>query len=501
MEPSETKRQSIKQKFGDQELVSARHRDRAGVGIRKKRDRIIKRTRDAASSPVVVNDLTITNTESDIVRGIQSLNLEAFLSPQPEAQVTLLSAILARGVLAEPFYAPSELYPEHSKGPFLFTDDRIIQALIKYFAGGLEKAAECLTCISGHPQSLTWSMKLMTMGIIPVIMNHLRNPNASQTLKAAGFWIMGNIAIDHPSMRDEIINQGVIDVLLGHPRDDLAVLTEMVCCTRALYQYDPLPTPQQTKALWEGVIAHCIPTLPRGEDSIPTRCIVKMIQLMGRYGGEEYHKWLVSNGFLMTWLIDLGKANVQVPLIMDFFATLTRTMDIHRTMVEMGCITIFTGCLNNIDPIVRTEAGLGLSNLASNPSCVPLLATSDILTAVNIQFNNSDNWKISKQLYWFVTEMTLSCAKIGPQEGMTPLLFMVEHGLIRHLVELLSRASMEPLVLINGLRAIAMICQALPDQRDVLEELDGVTRIETLLSFNNPEVQKLAEMIIDSYFP
>lgn len=501
MDSNDTKKQSIKQKFGDQELVSARHRERAGVGIRKKRDRIIKRTRDVVVSTVFVNDLAIGNTEGDIVRAIRSLNLEVFLSPQPETQVTLLSAILTKGVLVEPFYAPSELYPEHSNGPFLFTDDRIIQGLIRYFANGLEKAAECLTCISGHPQSLTWSLKLMTMDIIPVIMTHLHNPNASQTLKSAGFWIMGNIAIDHPSMRDEVIKQGAIDALLNHSHDDLVVLTEMVCCTRALYQYHPLPDAQITKALWEGVIGPCIPTLPKGEDSIPTRCIVKTVQLMGRYGGEEYHKWLVSNGSLMAWLIDMGKANVQVPLIMDLFATLTRTMDVHRVMVEMGCITIFTGCLNNIDPIVRTEAGLGLSNLASNPSCVPLLATKDILSAVNTQFNNSDNWKISKQLYWFITEMTLSCAKIGPQEGMTPLLFMVENGLIRHLVDLLVRASMEPLVLINGLRAIALICQALPYQRNVIEELDGVSKIENLFSFSNPEVQKLAEMIIDSYFP
>jgi hypothetical protein len=169
-------------------------------------------------------------------------------------------------------------------------------------------------------------------------------------------------------------------------------------------------------------------------------------------------------------------------------------------LIEFNIIGIFASSLSNFDPKVRTEAGLGLSNLASNPQCVRLLATKEVLNAIRVQFANSDNWRISKQLYWFMTEMVLKGITLDEQNGMAVFMILLEFNLIQRLVDLLSATS-EPLLLLNGLNAIAVVCAVLPEQRERIDDLDGVTAIEKLTTFNNSEVQNLSEKIIEEYFP
>jgi hypothetical protein len=439
---------NIKEKFTRE--ISTVHRERNAESIRKKREEQTKKKR------IVSEEINVR----EIIQ--QWLNTPT---------LDLLNKILGSGKNAEPYYAPSKLYPEHSAGPFIFPNDLGIRKLIELFATGDYVAGQCLLHITGHGEVCTWTYKLINNGLVPVLMHHLHNNQHP----ALCYWMIANMCTDNIKTRDLFISLPEYHCSFAK-QTDLEVITEACLAFKTLFDHSPIPPIEAIAPLW---INYFQRVNPAEERSQAITYLNEALIIMTVKGNAPYRIWIArEQPQIISRLIES----------IEFLFFMSNTPETHGALIESRVIPKLVGFLHSVIPHNRIYAATALSYIAAS---VPFIFHDPtILSMFTTIIANCDIWKVQRFLYFALTTIGLNIDDYS---------LMVEHQLIYHIYTIL--ASDDTNLLINALYVLRRLFVWNQDlTMEQFDGFDGISRLESLGVRNqNEEIQELVENILDMF--
>lgn len=471
---------SVKEKFATDDAVRSRHRERAGDGLRKRREaeKHSKRRQEGSGNLSEQELRTLIQQHSPMGN-----NLE------------ILCQVLGSGKAVYRFFAPEATWPEYAQGPFIFTDANktLIPRLVQAFAAGNLIAGDCLIHISSHDNNFVWAFKLAEAGAVDVALAVARENRHGSQATATAYWILANMCTDNERTRNHILERGVLDVLKAQTFDPV-VLLDMCCLFKTLYDHVPVPPIESiANGVWPKMAQIFCTT-----DVEPIRNVLLLAMINMSRCSNQYVEWLVAQEAIMQRIVTLAPT-IEV---LYLCATLTRCDSAHMAMAPYDVVGVFVAGLLAINPAMRIEGGLGLCNLAHTPLYLERLCEPRVLDVVFMQFRNTDIWRVLKELYWFLTQLIIIAPSQTEDIREAILYRLMANGVIVQLLQLF-RSEADPNLLHDALMALGIIFTWQgPAALQEFEDHEGVAKLEAL-EFNpscSAQVQALATRLVRSFF-
>lgn len=167
-----------------------------------------------------------------------------------------------------------------------------------------------------------------------------------------------------------------------------------------------------------------------------------------------------------------------------------------QSVIAAGGVTAIVPLLQNSKKNIRKEACWTLSNIAagSPEQITQLISTPEMLTRVLQQMSTSAEWDVRKEASWVVSNIATGGQK-------SHLAFLVEHGAIRPLCDLLDVGDFKMLML--AMEALEALLKTFADSDRVsrlIDEAGGVDKLEQLQEHENEGVYAKAVKILEKYF-
>jgi len=194
-----------------------------------------------------------------------------------------------------------------------------------------------------------------------------------------------------------------------------------------------------------------------------------------------YQDVIVSNEIMMKKIMNPISSKL-LKLHADILNCLVWSSKNRPILIEKyGIVKLFTSFLNHIDPFIRKEGASGLALL-----CEEKYVEFDLKT-IERCINNTDITQVMDQLRF------LLCGVIilgGKRQGG-------DINFVKHFCEIL-RGSKDTGLILCALKAIhCLLKENKPLKKQLLENYDGVTYIETISYHENVKLQVIAEMIVE----
>ena len=137
-----------------------------------------------------------------------------------------------------------------------------------------------------------------------------------------------------------------------------------------------------------------------------------------------------------------------------------------------------------------------LSNIAAGnqDQLKQLMNTPDLVTKVLVQLSSSAEWDVRREAAWVVSNIATS----GSKENVMKL---VEYGAIQPICELLDVGEVKMVLL--AIESIQAILNAGLDNEKIvqlIDEAEGIEKLETLQQHENTEIYEKVVKIIEKYF-
>jgi len=170
-----------------------------------------------------------------------------------------------------------------------------------------------------------------------------------------------------------------------------------------------------------------------------------------------------------------------------------------QAVVNADVLSQVVKIISNPKKNIRKESCWMLSNIAAgNIDQVHMLVnTPELISKVMIQLSSGSEWDVRKEAAWVVSNIATGGNRSHVQK-------IVEHGAMRHLCDLLVVG--ESRILLVAMDAIESILKHAGDADTVssfirlIEEAEGVDRLEGLQEHENEEVYQKAVNLIEEYF-
>jgi HEAT repeat protein len=171
----------------------------------------------------------------------------------------------------------------------------------------------------------------------------------------------------------------------------------------------------------------------------------------------------------------------------------------HQTqvVVDSGALPVVVPLLSHAKKNIRKEACWMLSNIAAgNKSQVnTLVNTPSLLTQVLLQASSGTEWDVRKEAAWVISNVATGGSKSN-------VLKLIENHAIEPLCDLLDVAEVR--ILLVAMEALESILKhgeaARMDCCTMIDEAEGVDKLELLQEHENEDVYQRAVKILESYF-
>uniref|UniRef100_A0A8D2NTB7 Importin subunit alpha n=1 Tax=Zosterops lateralis melanops TaxID=1220523 RepID=A0A8D2NTB7_ZOSLA len=453
---------------GKDETTLRRQRVELSVELRKakKDEQILKRRNISLHSeenPSLGEDRIIQPSLEKIVEAVNG----------DDTQLQLLATQVTRKILSRHKDPPIDQIIELGIIP------RLVEFLGRADNAALQfEAAWALTNIASGTSEHTKAV--VDGGAIPAFISLLSSPHMH--ISEQSVWALGNIAGDCPHYRDALIARDVIPPLL-------ALVSPIT------------PVGFLRNITW------ALSNLCRNKNPCPPLDAVQKILPVLIFLLQHEDKAVISDScWAVSYLTDGCNDRIQVVVETGILPRLVELMDrlsssplISQTQeaIDAGALTVLPRLLRHTKPVIQKEAAWALSNIAAGPSQqIQQIITSGLLPPL-VELLDKGDFKAQKEAVWVVANFTTG----GTVEQVLEL---VRSGVLRPLLNLLlAKDSKTILIILDTISSLFLAAEKLGETEKLcllVEELDGLEKIEDLQNHENDMVYRAALNIIEKYF-
>jgi len=336
-------------------------------------------------------------------------------------------------------------------------------------------------------------------GALPIFVELLRSPN--DDVREQAVWALGNIAGDSPNFRDLVLQSGGLEPITQVLRESEKIsITRNTTWTLSNLCRGKPPPPLQ----WVCPALATLANLINASDvEVLTDACWALTYLSD--GQTDTINAVIQAGVCprLIELLQHSSPLVQTPALRAVGNIVTGDDAQTQVILQSGCLPLLLPLLSHSKKAIRKECCWAISNItAGNRDQIQCIIDNGLIPPVLEHLNTSD-FDIKKEAAWVISNAT---AGGSPQQ----IEYLIEAGAIKPMVDLLS---------VSDAKVIGVALEALDNMlklgkqkqhelgtatnvvADLIEQCEGLTKIESLQEDNNDDVYQKAIKLIEDYFP
>jgi hypothetical protein len=345
---------------------------------------------------------------------------------------------------------------------------------------------------------------LVDLGAVSPLIGLLGAP--TYELREQAVWALGNIAGDGQRCRDCVLSCGIVPPLVGlihHAASTAGVpitlLRNATWTMSNLFRGKPAPPLQ--------MVVPALPTVAALAQHATDKDVLVDVLWALSYAtdGDDRIQSVIDSGVFprVIQILTMNDAGLQMPALRAVGNVLTGSHTQTQSMLDIGVMAVLVPLLRSPKKGIRKEACWALSNVAAGTKAqIDVLLGSGALEPVVDQLKSGD-FEVRKEAAWVLSNATAG----GTPEQVRKI---VHHsGTIRALCDLLNVPDNKLVKVVldaieNILRAGASLAAAAEMQENpfatLIEEEDGLEKIEGLQNHSNQGIYDRAVKILEEYY-